>query len=172
MKITMESQFLIQIKKSKSHYFNSSNKKRFHHSQTKKLLFFLFCLSITIFLYIISSKIIIKKNTHTHGQINNNITKFYSRNASSNITLSKETYTTIVNGENVSYLTKEMIDKYNLFINNCINDTLIDQKKYPLVENPKISAIMPIYNGGKYLHYSLRSIQNLTFYSKSKNERY
>ena len=53
-----------------------------------------------------------------------------------------------------------MVDKFNLFINNCINDTLIDKKKYPLVENPKISAIMPIYNGGKYLHYSLRSIQN------------
>ena len=39
-------------------------------------------------------------------------------------------------------------------------DILIDKKKYPLVKNPKISAIIPIYNGGKYLHYSLRSIQN------------
>ena len=25
---------------------------------------------------------------------------------------------------------------------------------------PKISVIMPIYNGGKYLYYSLKSVQN------------
>ena len=60
----------------------------------------------------------------------------------------------------LKYLSKEMVYKYNLYINNCINNTLIDKKKYPLVENPKITVIMPIYNGGKYLHYSLRSIQN------------
>ena len=53
-----------------------------------------------------------------------------------------------------------MVDKYNLYTNNCINDILIDKKKYPLVKNPKISAIIPIKNGGKYLHYSLRSVQN------------
>jgi glycosyltransferase involved in cell wall biosynthesis len=53
-----------------------------------------------------------------------------------------------------------MVVKFNLYINSCINDILIDKKKYPLVKNPKISAIIPIYNGGKYLHYSLRSIQN------------
>ena len=41
-----------------------------------------------------------------------------------------------------------------------MNNILIDKKKYPLVKRPKISAIIPIYNGGKYLHYSLRSIQN------------
>jgi glycosyltransferase involved in cell wall biosynthesis len=53
-----------------------------------------------------------------------------------------------------------MVVKFNLYTNSCINDILIDKKKYPLVKNPKISAIIPIYNGGKYLHYSLRSIQN------------
>ena len=53
-----------------------------------------------------------------------------------------------------------MVVKFNLYANSCINDILIDKKKYPLVKNPKISAIIPIYNGGKYLHYSLRSIQN------------
>ena len=31
---------------------------------------------------------------------------------------------------------------------------------YPLLKNPKISVIIPIFNGGKYLYYSLRSIQN------------
>ena len=71
-----------------------------------------------------------------------------------------ETYTSFENGSKITYLKKEMVDKYNLYTNNCINDILIDKKKYPLVKNPKISAIIPIKNGGKYLHYSLRSVQN------------
>jgi len=77
----------------------------------------------------------------------------------SNIT-SNETYLTFGIGNISTYLTEEMVDKFNLYINSCVNNTLIDKKKYPLTKNPKISAIIPIYNGGKYLHYSLRSIQN------------
>ena len=63
-------------------------------------------------------------------------------------------------GKDRFYLNKEMIDKYNSFIKICSLGILIDKKKYPLVENPKISVTIPIYNGGKYLYYSLRSIQN------------
>ena len=74
--------------------------------------------------------------------------------------ISQETYITFQNGNITTYLTKEMVDQFNYYTNSCINDILIDKKKYPLVKNPKISAIIPIYNGGKYLHYSLRSIQN------------
>ena len=77
-----------------------------------------------------------------------------------NITLPKETYKKIEQGQSNIYLTKEMVDKFNFFVNVCLNDSLIDNKKYPLLKNPKISAIIPIYNGGKYLNYSLRSIQN------------
>ena len=58
------------------------------------------------------------------------------------------------------YLKKEMVDKFYLYTKICTNNILIDKKKYPLVKKPKISVIIPIYNGGKYLHYSLRSIQN------------
>ena len=77
----------------------------------------------------------------------------------SNIT-SKETYLSFGIGNVSTYLTKEMVDKFNSYINSCVNNILIDKKKYPLTKNPKISVIIPIYNGGKYLHYSLRSIQN------------
>ena len=58
------------------------------------------------------------------------------------------------------YLKEEVIEKFNKYINICYNNTLIDKKKYPLLKNPKITAIIPLYNAKKYLFYSLRSIQN------------
>ena len=58
------------------------------------------------------------------------------------------------------YLTKEVIDKFNRYTNSCINNKLLSNKKYPLLKNPKITAIIPLHNAAKYLYYSLRSIQN------------
>ena len=72
----------------------------------------------------------------------------------------QETYISFGIGNISTYLTKEMVDKFNLYTNSCVNNIIIDKKRYPLTKNPKISAIIPIYNGVKYLHYSLRSIQN------------
>ena len=40
------------------------------------------------------------------------------------------------------------------------NESLIYKKRYPLLKKPKISVIMPIFNGEKYLNYSLCSIQS------------
>ena len=64
------------------------------------------------------------------------------------------------NGTSLTYLTNDIIQKFNSFIKSCKEDLLIDNRKYPLLKNPKISIIIPIYNGGKYLYYSLRSVQN------------
>ena len=58
------------------------------------------------------------------------------------------------------YLKPELVKKFNDYVQICRRGELIDKNKYPLLKNPKISVIMPIYNGGKYLFYSLRSIQN------------
>ena len=58
------------------------------------------------------------------------------------------------------YLKLEMIEKFNSFLKLCKTGELTDKKKYPLLKSPKISVIIPIYNGGKYLKYSLRTIQN------------
>ena len=52
-----------------------------------------------------------------------------------------------------------MINQFNSYIIKCLNGKL-DYKTFRLSKHPKISVIMPIYNGGKYLFYSLRSIQN------------
>lgn len=68
---------------------------------------------------------------------------------------------TIKKSKNNEYLKIEMINKFNSFIKLCnSNYTINNQIKYPLLKKPKISVIMPIYNGGKYLNYSLRSILN------------
>ena len=40
------------------------------------------------------------------------------------------------------------------------DNLLIDNKKFRLVNNPKISITSPILNVEKYLDYSLHSIQN------------
>ena len=58
------------------------------------------------------------------------------------------------------YLKKETINHFNEYINICLNGTLIDNNVYSLPSQPKITVIIPIYKGGKYLYYSLRSIQN------------
>ena len=66
----------------------------------------------------------------------------------------------INNNTNITYLSKEMIKQFNNFTSICYEGKLIDNTKYPLVKKPKITVTIPIYNGGKYLYYSLRSIQN------------
>ena len=58
------------------------------------------------------------------------------------------------------YLEEKAINKFNFYIKICNKDKLINKKSFPLIKNPKISVIMPIYNGGKYLNYSLSSIHN------------
>ena len=72
----------------------------------------------------------------------------------------QDEYTEIINHEKIYFLTKEITDFYNNYIGICEKGILIDQKKYPLSECPKISVIIPLYNAIKFLHYSLRSVQN------------
>ena len=61
------------------------------------------------------------------------------------------------------YLSKEMVSKFNNYMDICHQSILMDNKTYNLTKTPKISVIMALYNGGKFLHYSLRSIQNQDF---------
>ena len=69
-----------------------------------------------------------------------------------------EIYNISKNNETIVYLKKNIIKKFNLFINKCLNYN--NDYNYPLFLNPKISAIMPLYNAEKYIKYSLSSIQN------------
>ena len=47
-----------------------------------------------------------------------------------------------------------------LFIDKCYKGILTDKNTSFSYQHPKISAIIPVYNAEKYIHYSLRSIQN------------
>ena len=62
--------------------------------------------------------------------------------------------------KNDKYLKVEMINQFNSYIKQCLHGKLENKGEFRLPQKPKISVIMPIYNGGKYLFYSLRSIQN------------
>ena len=97
-----------------------------------------------IFLFLVISLLKIFNDTHTHIGI-------FSSNIDGDDYIIKY---------NKSYLKPEIIDKFNSYIKLCRDGKLIDKTKYPLLKNPKISIIIPIYNGGKYLNYSLRTIQN------------
>ena len=68
---------------------------------------------------------------------------------------------TFTNRNGNIYLNLKLINRFNAYIKECINNKLIDSTQYiNNSKNPKISVIMPIFNGEKYIHYSLRSIQN------------
>ena len=62
--------------------------------------------------------------------------------------------------KNQMYLKFEIINKFSNYIKNFINGVLINKSQYSLLKNPKISVIIPVYNGEKYLNYSIKSIQN------------
>ena len=63
-------------------------------------------------------------------------------------------------GQYKTFLASNIIKKFNHYIDICTNGKLTDTKEYSPSNEPKISVIMPLYQGGNYLHYSLRSIQN------------
>ena len=63
-------------------------------------------------------------------------------------------------GKIKTFLAPNIIKKFNQYIDICIKGKLLDNNTYTLSKDPKISVVMPLYKGGKYLHYSLRSIQN------------
>ena len=72
--------------------------------------------------------------------------------------LPAEAYSIYKKNETMVYLKRIFIKKFNLYIQKCLNQDL--EYNYPLLNNPKISAIMPLYNAEKFLKYSLSSIQN------------
>ena len=60
----------------------------------------------------------------------------------------------------VSIKERNKIDKY---VDKCMKGILLDDKKYPKLEYPKISIIIPVYNKELFILRILRSIQNQSF---------
>ena len=85
------------------------------------------------------------------------IQNFKTLDGKINITIEQDDY---IIKDNKYFLNQNMIKKFNSYLKLCIKGELIEKKKYPLLITPKISVIIPIFNGGKYLRYSLRTIQN------------
>ena len=74
--------------------------------------------------------------------------------------LLKEDHNKVINKKVLSFLNDNITNFFNKYIKICLNGILIDKNKYPLLKFPKISIIIPLYKGTKYLYYSLRSVQN------------
>ena len=148
------------------------------------LLFSSICIFLTFIIIFFSLGTLLKSpikfkngnNQNNNNEINNNL--FYTEpsdnynieieinsnnNSKENLTkiiLKNENYVKFEDRYPMWYLTKEVVNKFNKFTNSCYNNILIDKKKYLLLKNPKISAIIPLYNAANYIFYSLRSIQN------------
>ena len=99
----------------------------------------------------------LKNNIFINDYLNNDLNNHL---LNKNYEFQTEVCIEIKNHEKIFYLTKNITDFYNQFISICKDGILIDQKRYPLLKRPKISVIIPLYNAKKYLHYSLRSVQN------------
>ena len=68
--------------------------------------------------------------------------------------------TEIMNDDLHGYLVDQYANKFNLYMETCLKNNLLEKENFTLSVNPKITVTMPVYNGEKYLNYSLRSIQN------------
>jgi len=130
----------------------------------KKYIFLKFFIFFLFLFFWVINKCNITNNKIPYNYYKIKFTKAFIenyKNKKTNIFSSTiETYNEYKNNEINTYIKKDLINKFNLYIRICLNSILIDKKEYPLLNNPKISIIMPLYNGGNYLHYSLRSIQN------------
>jgi glycosyltransferase involved in cell wall biosynthesis len=82
---------------------------------------------------------------------------FYANKLETN-NLPVETYKIFKNNKTMIYLKNNIIKKFNLYIKKCLNYDF--EYNYPLYDNPRISAIIPLYNAENFLKYSLSSIQN------------
>ena len=150
------------------------NLKILKKKKSKNLLYFSFFFIIFLFIAILllfkQYKLLTKINNNNNSLyydepsddyniINNNNSSTHN-NIIINISLPKEIIVKHIGKSFNWYLTQEMFDKFNKFTNKSYNGILLDNKKYSLLKNPKISIIMPLYNAGNFLNYSLRSVQN------------
>lgn len=138
-----------------------------------KLIFFKYFFILLIFFFyfylIINIRYLINFNLNYFSNeafFNDNYNKDLIKNNSFEIKksdillLKKEEHNEITNKKVLTFLNDSIINNFNNYIKICLNGTLIDKKRYPLLKFPKISVIIPLYKGSKYLHYSLRSVQN------------
>lgn len=78
--------------------------------------------------------------------------------------LGKESISKIKYTKKLFYLKDNVINQFNSFINKCkCKSKTILNKRFKTNINPKITAIIPLYNSQKYINYSLCSLQNQNF---------
>ena len=59
-----------------------------------------------------------------------------------------------------NYTREEALTKGKIYLNKCLQRLLFNHQNFLISDNPKITVIIPIYNGEKIIKSSIRSIQN------------
>ena len=149
----------------KNKIFRKKESKTFNFLFFSIILLFIIVILFIIHIYTKQSNLIYNNSSLYYDEPSDDYNIIYNNsslqnNILINISLPNETIMKYVDNSLNCYLTQEMVDKFNKFTNSCHNGLLLDNTKYPLLKNPKISVIIPLHNGGKYLYYSLRSVQN------------
>ena len=127
------------------------------------LIFYFFNFNFNINNYLINSDLgsftnnILVEEDYNKAFIKNNLNEIKKTNIS---LIQKEDQNEFINKRFLSFLNVNITNYFNKYIKICLNGLLMNKSKYPLLKNPKISIIIPLYKGSQYLHYSLRSVQN------------
>ena len=148
------------IKKSKNNKYYLTKIKSDEKSNIYKTIFNI-CLLVLFVLLKFSSK---NKLYITFFNSKNNINKIIN-GSTNDITYDEEDEN--INPDNATIYYEEKFDSYREaynkakdFINNNLKGILINQEKIPLSKKPKVSAVIPCYNCGKFILSAVRSIQN------------
>ena len=117
-----------------------SNKKKyfpFNKNIIWKIIFMIFILLI----YVIINLYIVKKRNHIIKDEKKDEKKEFKK-------------------KRIKYSRKEALTRGRNFLTICLEEKLINNIKFKKNENPKITAIVPIYNSEKFFKKTIRSIQN------------
>ena len=132
---------------------NNSLKKTSGFSILNKLIMPISLFLIFILIFLIVSVINSYKNNRTNNNINNNINDNINVNET-------ETEVQKLNNTRKRLPREEALKRGKNFMNKCLQGLLFNHQTFTKSNEPKITAIVPVYNSQNIVKSAIRSIQN------------